>query len=49
MKIKKQNCRSCHSGNVIVCDDDVLGFDYDIYRKCLACGELEDIEISEVA
>ena len=48
MNIKKQNCFACNSDRVIVCDDDTLGFEYDLYRKCLACGELEDIGISEV-
>ena len=47
MNVQKQACLGCSSENTIVIDVDELGFDYDLYRKCLNCGETQDIDSSE--
>lgn len=48
MQIKHELCAECKSHHTIVIDDDEMGFEYDLYRKCLECGAIEDIEVSEM-
>jgi hypothetical protein len=48
MITKHQDCADCGSNRTIVLDDDTLGFEYDLYRKRLACGEIEDVDSSEI-